>query len=124
MNCHNGRPELRKPTKRDFIAWRGTNWNRNVRIYVKSGDIRTLKDLTGWTAKAEIRPEENSDTLSAEMHVGVTGVDGLISLALLPEQTAGMLDDVYYWDLKTVDDTGETRYLLYGKFYLKGKVTK
>lgn len=114
------KPTMKRPVRQDLICYKGQHWNRNLRFEV--GD--EIKDLTGWQAFAEIRPEENSDTLSAEMHVGVTGVDGMISLALLAEQTAELWPDVYYWDLKTIEPNGEIKYWLYGKFYVDGRVTK
>ena len=76
---------LKRPVRVDLICWKGKPWQRNLRYeWETSGEP---VDLTGWTAKVEIRPEENSDTLCAAMYVGVTAVEGMISLALRPEQT-------------------------------------
>lgn len=114
-------PELDHPVRQDFICYRGQPWC--VPLYFQHAD-KSIYDLTGWTAKAEIRPDENSETLTAEIHVGVIGVDGEISLALLPEETAKLDDGFYYWDIYTVRPNGKKEYWFYGKFYVKGRVTE
>ena len=114
-------PTLKRPVQVDQICWKGKPWQRNVRV--KHSTTTEPIDLTGWSAKVELRPEENSDTLAAEMHVGVTGVDGLISLALRPEQTAQLWPGTYTYDLKVIDDKGEPDYWVYGKFIVKGRTT-
>ena len=115
------KPTMKRPVRQDMICYKGQSWNRNLRF--KVGAQRTTKDMTGWTAKAEIRPAENSDTLSAEIHVGVTEIEGMISLGLLPEQTAALWPDVYAWDLYTIEPNGEKKYWMKGKFYVDGRVT-
>jgi len=114
--------KLKRPVRQDFICWKGQSWNRNLR-YIHETTHDTY-DLTGWEAKAEIRPEQNSDTIAAEIHVGVIGVDGLISLALTHEQTAELWPGDYAWDLKTIEPNGEVKYWIYGKFTVKGRTTR
>lgn len=116
--------KLKRPVRQDFICWKGQSWNRNLRFKVGTGSQQTTKDLTGWTAKAEIRPEQNSDTLSAEIHANVTGTDGMISLGLLADETAQLWPGDYSWDLRTVEPNGEVKYWLYGKFTVKGRTTR
>lgn len=113
--------ELKRPVRVDLICWKGKAWQRNLRY--KWTTSKETVDLTGWTAKVDIRPDENSDTLCAEMYAGVTGVDGMISLALRPEQTAQLWPGTYHYDLKTIDENGEPDYWIYGKFIVKGRTT-
>ena len=116
-------PKLKRPTRQDFICWKGQSWNRNCRFFVGEGENERIVDMTGWTAKAEIRPEENSDILLADLNAAVTGVEGMVSLALRAEQSAALWDGTYYWDLYTIEPNGEKKYWLYGKFIVKGRVT-
>lgn len=114
-------PTLVKPKRQDFICYKGQSWNRNLRF--KVGKNKTTLDMTGWTAKAEIRPDENSETLSADLHAQVTGAEGMVSLALTAEESAELWDGAYYWDIYTVRPNGKKQVWLYGKFYVKGRVT-
>ena len=81
-------------------------------------------DMTGYTAVAEIRPSENSPVLTADLHAEVTGVEGLVSLALTPEQTAAVKPGFYVYDVKTVSPTGKTRYWMKGQFLFVGRVSE
>lgn len=115
------KPTMKRPVRQDFICYKGQSWNRNLRFKWKTS--KDPVDMTGWTAKAEIRPEENSDILLADLNAAVTGVEGMVSLALRSEQSAALWDGVYYWDLYTIEPNGEKKYWLYGKFIVKGRVT-
>ena len=116
------KPELKRPVRHDLILYKGQSWVQN--LYYRIGDPEQVYPLDGWTAKAEIRPEENSSELSAEIHANVTGSEGMISLALTPEQTSELLQGVYYYDLQTTDENGTVKYWLYGRFIVRGRVTE
>ena len=116
-------PKPKFPKTQHFTAYRGQSWNRNLRYKVVSGQTRTTWDMTGYTAKAEIRPAENSPHLSADLHAEVTEVEGMVSLALTEEQSAALTPGVYSWDLKTISPTGKVKYWLRGKFNIIGRTT-
>ena len=107
------------PVKKDLFCYRGQTWTQN--IYFKQHDEPI--DLTGVTFRSQVRPEENSETLSAEFTVHVDGAAGKVSLVLPDSVTAAFLDGVYYWDLKATDD-GEVKYWVRGKFIVSGRVTE
>ena len=111
------------PIEKDFVCYKGQSWTQSIRYYIKSGDTRTVWNMTGFTAKAEIRPSENSPVLTADLHANVTGVDGLVSLALTPEETAEIKPGFYYYDVRTIQPNGKTRYWLKGQFLVIGRVT-
>ena len=113
-------PVLERPVRQDFICYKGQSWC--IPLYFEHAD-NTVYDITGWTAKAEIRPEPNSETLTAEIHTGVIGVDGEIALALTPEETAQLWEGAYYWDIYTIRPNGKKEVWFYGKFFVKGRVT-
>ena len=109
------------PVRKDLTCYKGQSYYQNLRFRV--GPEKAVYPLTGYTAKAHIRPAENSEKLDAEMICSVTGVDGLISLALTEEQTAALRAGVHYWDLRTVTGTGRVKYWIKGKFIVQGRVT-
>lgn len=113
---------LKMPRRFDLACWKGQTWHRNLRFRYKStGDPL---DMTGWTAKVHIRPDQNSETLSAEMIVVITAGSGMISLTLTPDQTADLLPGTYWYDLQTIDGAGIVKYWLQGQFVVKGRVTE
>lgn len=115
---------MKLPITQDLYCYRGQDWNQNLRIRIKSGNIRTIYPLDGYTAAVQIRPEENSDELSAEMICNITVAEGMISLALLQDQTADLMPGAYYYDLKTVSGAGRNRYWMKGRFIVDGRVTE
>ena len=113
-----------EPIIQNFTCYKGQSWCQNLRFKVVDGETKTTWDMTGYTAKAEIRPSENSPKLTADLHAEVTGVEGMISLALTPEQTAATKPGFYAYDLKTISPTGKIKYWLKGQFLFSGRVTE
>ena len=119
----------RLPVRYDLSCYKGQSYCQPLYFKQKQTDPQTGKEilvtypLTGWVAKAEIRPSENSPVLTAEMVVNVTEADGLISLALTDEQTAQIPMGVYHWDIYTVHN-GKKQYWIKGKFIVTGRVTE
>lgn len=72
-------------------------------------------DLTGCTAKAQVRSTEIDPTVLAEFTPTVDGVNGQVSLRLSSTQTAGLAAGV--WDVQLTFPDGTI------KTYLKGTVT-
>ena len=109
------------PVRYDLTCYKGQSYCQNLRYkYRSTGEIFPL---TGYTAKVEIRPAENSPRLTAEMVVNVTAADGMISLALTAEQTSSIPMGVYWYDLRTEHD-GTIKYWIKGKFIVTGRVTE
>ncbi len=119
----------RLPERYDLTCYRGQSFCQNLYFKQKEIDPETGEEtlvtypLTGYTAKAEIRPSENSPKLIAEMVVNVTEIDGLISLALPQAQCGGIPEGVYYWDLYT-EHNSKRQYWIKGKFLMIGRVTE
>lgn len=107
------------PKEHDLYCYCGETWSQNV-SFKQSGEPM---DLTGITAKAQIRPSENSPTLSAEMGCSVLGSEGKIILGLTAEQTAQLRPGSYRYDLQVTKNT-EVQYYICGKFIVRGSVTK
>ena len=106
------------PAEHDLTCYKGQTYEQNLYFKQRGQPV----DLTGITAKAQIRPEENSTTLIAEFAVTIDAEAGKISLGLTDTVTAAIRDGVYFWDLKAVSDSA-VRYWVRGKFIVSGRVT-
>ena len=122
--------QVRLPERYDLACYKGQSFSQPLEFKQKTIDPQTGKEvlvtypLTGYTAKAEIRPSENSPVLIAEMVVNVTEVDGLVSLALTADMTASMKPGIHYWDMYTIKPNGKRQYWAKGKFMVIGRVTE
>ena len=118
------------PIIANFMIYKGKPFCQNLRFKKTEIDpqtgkpVKVIYPLTGWTAKAEIRPSDNSPVLTAEMVVNVTEAEGMISLALTAEQTAAIKPGVYYWDLRTEKPNEIPNYWMRGQFLVSGRVTE
>lgn len=80
-------------------------------------------DLTGYSAKAQIRPSLNSETLTVELTVEIDLEEGAITMGIEPEITATLPQSIQEWDLQVIDPDGIVYYYIYGKVYIIGRVT-
>ena len=86
-------------------------------------------DLTGWTARMQIRPTIESDVIIAELTtendgIAIDGPAGKISLYIGAAQTAAMNFETAVYDLELVDSQGDVFRLLYGSVSLSPEVTR
>ena len=109
-----------QPVRHDLQCYKGQTWSQDIFILQN----RLPVDLSGITAKAEIRPSENSPVLTAEMRVTVYGSEGKINLFLGSSRTAVIKPGFYAWDLKGVDGQDEVTYWIKGQFVVTGRVTE
>ena len=108
-----------KIVKRDLSCYRGQTFSQN--IYFSTGG--KPYSLDGYVAKSQIRPSENSPTLTAEFVCTVDAENGKLNLYLPSEVTATMHPSTYVWDLK-VTKGADVDYLVAGKFTVSGRVTE
>ena len=80
-------------------------------------------DLTGYTAKAQIRPSENSQVLTQEITCDIDAVNGKVHLEIICQDTAQIPQGIYFWDLK-LEREGSVSYYVYGKVFVEGRVTE
>lgn len=84
------------------------------------------KDLTGYSARAQMRPTRTSTTLTATFTCTIsTPSTGAIVMELDPSTTAGIADGRYYYDLEiyTSGDAIVSR-LLQGEVTVSPEVTR
>lgn len=105
----------------------GTTFRR--RFVWKTGNPPLPVDLTGSTARMQIRPELSSDEVLAELTTengGITlgGVEGTIDLYLSAEETAEIRVPSGVYDLELVNADGDVDRVLSGGVAISFEVTR
>jgi hypothetical protein len=86
----------------------------------------SAKNLTGYTARAQLRPTKSSSTLTATFICGIAiPTNGKISMTLSNATTAGLAAGRFFYDLEifTASDTLVQR-LLFGEVTVTQEVTR
>ena len=83
------------------------------------------KDLTGYSARAQMRPKKTSDTLTAEFTCTVAPSQGQLIMELSPAQTEVITPGRYYYDVElyTSGDAIVSR-ILQGEVTVSAEVTR
>ena len=102
----------------DLSTRRGETFHEEV--IIKSGNEPL--DLTGATAKSQIRPKAGSETLTQEIACSVDGSAGKVTMELTAEETMSIPAGKYQYDLLIQRGT-EIRYYIGGSFTVEASVT-
>lgn len=108
------------PVEHDLYCYRGQSWKKSLYFEIGNQPL----DLSGVTARAQIRPSENNPILTAEMNCTINEGEGKMVLALSPDETTKIKPGTYCYDVKVIDGLGDVTYYIYGKFIVKGRVTR
>ncbi|MBP5461581.1 MAG: hypothetical protein J6Y20_05585 [Lachnospiraceae bacterium] len=81
-------------------------------------------DLTGKTARAQIRHYKNDPDLAAEFRVVIYPEYGKVALNLSADETAALMPGIYCYDMKMTDENDIVKYWIEGTFHVKGRVTE
>lgn len=108
-----------------MVCDQGATFSRLLTIRNGEND---LLDLTGYTARMQVRPEVDSDEILVELttengRISLGGAYGTVLLHLPPEVTATISTDGFY-DLEIITSGGAVYRLLRGKFALDPEVTR
>lgn len=103
----------------DLTIYKGATYTKDA--WFSEDDVPM--DFTGCSAKAQIRPIENSPMLTAEFDIDMEPTEGHIQLCLDADATARINAGSYVWDLQLVDTDGIVLYYIYGKVHVKGRTT-
>lgn len=105
----------------NIIVEQGATFSQKVTV--KTDGV--VKDLTGYNARAQIRPTKTSSTLTATFSCTVDPTEGEVVMTLSPSQTAAIEPGRYYYDLEifTSGDSIVNR-LLQGEVTLSPEVTR
>jgi hypothetical protein len=108
------------PVTINLACYKGQTFNQNL-YFKHSGEII---DLTGKTAKAQIRHFKNDPDLAAEFRAVVYPEYGKVALNLSADETAALMPGIYVYDLKMTDENDIVKYWVEGTFSVRGRVTE
>ncbi len=86
-------------------------------------------DMTGWTARMQIRPEVDSEIVIAELTTENGGItieplEGKINLYLSDVETSAFSFESAVYDIELVDQSGDVHRDIEGKIKLSPEVTR
>jgi hypothetical protein len=109
----------------NIIIDQGAHFERLITVADPDGDPL---DLTGWTARMQIRTEIDAETVMVELttengRISLGGAAGTITLTLTADITEDM-DDEGVYDLELIDTYDRVYRLLKGKVKVELEVTR
>ncbi len=112
------------PATLDLTIYQGATFRKRL-VWTVNG---TAVDLTGFTARMQIRSSIGDSTALIEMTtenggISITAVDGQIDLFISSDDTASLSFNSGVYDLE-LNDSGEVTRLVMGKVNLSKEVTR
>lgn len=110
----------------DITIEQGATWRTTLTVKDATG---TTVDLTGYTARMQIRPSVESTTVLLELNttgsgITVTGPAGQIALLITATATTGINWTGAVYDLELTAPSGDVTRLLQGRVTLSPEVTR
>ena len=94
----------------------------SIQLTVKENDV--AKNLTGYSARAQLRPSITSTTLSGTFTCTVTNAaNGIVTMAMGYSTTASLVPGKYFYDLEVYTGSVVQR-LIQGNATVRGEVTR
>lgn len=81
-------------------------------------------DLTGYTAKCQVRTRPDGGALLADVETNIIPLEGRIELLIPPSITSRFTAGVYAWDIRITSPESIAEYYLGGKFSVLPSVTE
>lgn len=119
---------MTKPAKLKLTIYQGATFRKRL-AWTGPAPARTPIDLTGCTARMQVRPEIDSDTVLLTLTTengGITlgGVAGTIELLVSDEASTAFTWLSGAWDLEIEHPSGEVTRLAYGTVSVSPEVTR
>lgn len=119
---------MTKPAKLKLTIYQGATFRKRL-TWTGPAPTRTPIDLTGCTARMQVRPDIESATVLVELNTtngGITlgGVAGTIELFISDEASAAFTWLSGVWDLEIEFASGEVRRLVQGTVSVSPEVTR
>lgn len=116
----------RTPTYNFKPVVQGADWSVTLTVSDENGNP---KDLSGYSAKMQVRAEPNSSVLieltsTPAAGITVTGVSGTIGIVMTAAETAALTFQHGIYDVMLTSGAGVVTYLLRGEFTLLPRVTR
>jgi len=109
----------------DIEVYQGETWTMTMNL---TDDNNAAKDLTGYTAKLDVRPNPGGDLLlhmeTGGQGITITGATGQIDFALTAAQTSVLAFETGRYYLFIVSGAGSETPLIRGQFTVTQKVTQ
>jgi len=114
------------PAKLKFTIYQGATFRKRLTWKAPSG---TPIDLTGCTARMQVRAEVDSDVVLLSLTtenggISLGGAAGTIDLLSADDETAAMTWDGGVWDLEIVHPNGDVTRLAQGSISVSPEVTR
>lgn len=105
----------------------GASWD--LTLTWKTGDPSTLVNLTGYTARMQIRKKHSAYEIAATLttqngKIVLGGALGTIALALTATETSALIAGKYVYDLELVSSSGYVTRLVEGSVRVSPEVTR
>jgi hypothetical protein len=108
------------PNQADLYVYQGDDFGAMVTVLNEDG---TEADITGYTARAQIRPDiADLANVSAEITTVVSSP--YVNLSLLHDQTVELCGGRYVWDLELTSPANAITTALAGKVFVTAEVTR
>jgi hypothetical protein len=109
----------------DLIVYQGATFRKLITWTAED----TLVNLTGWSARMQLRSRHTSTTVLASLttensKIILGGAAGTVDLNLTAAETAALTRTKGVYDLEMIDPNGVVIRLLEGSFTLKKEVTR
>jgi|APGre2960657373_1045057.scaffolds.fasta_scaffold371421_1 hypothetical protein len=102
----------------------GSTFTRRL-VYKISNEV---VNLTGYTARMQVRPDYTSDNLIVNLSVGngitITGATGTIVITITAGATSSIPAGTYLYDMELVAPDTTVQRILEGKFVVTPEVTR
>lgn len=112
------------PAKYDFDARQGSTVSRTFTWKVDG----TAQNLTGWSARMQVRPAAGSDILYVSLTSGsgitLGGAAGTVTVTVSATTMAAVPPGKHEYDLELVNGGGEVTPFLAGAFKVSAEVTR
>lgn len=107
--------------KYNIVIDQGSDWA--LELVIKDDGV--VRDITGYSARAQMRPTKTSDTLTATFVCVVTPAAGKVNMSMSATVSAALSPGLFYYDLEiyTAADAAVSR-LIKGTVTLDAEVTR
>jgi hypothetical protein len=100
----------------------GSTWSQDVQW--KTGTPATAVNLTGYTARAQVRRTASAADVVVSLTCAITAATGTTTLSLTAAQTSALTAGRYVYDLELVSAGGLVTRLCQGAFVVSAEVTR
>jgi hypothetical protein len=118
---------MQEPGRYDMTVYQGANFERVLTWTL--GDPATPVNLTGYSARMQLRTYPPSETVVLELttengRISMGGAAGTINLAVTADDTEGLAANQYAYDLEVIEGNGFVTRLLQGFVTVDAEVTR